>query len=308
MKKFLASASLLILAACGGQPAEEKRTPSPLTAGMSGTRAEIKQIIPGERRSYDFSVSTKKTLIGQSRVISLSHFEKPSLEIRLQDISLTFDDEGVATKLYRLYRAAFGRSPDVRGLGYWKHVLESTSVSIDQVALDFLSSKESQTLYGNALTNEDFVARLYQNVLGRAGDPAGITYWVSVLERGGSRSGVLLAIADSTENRVLTKDSVLSGVPFAEPNVAYLPVSNASGPAHVPLGINFTVDGASSTDANDDTLDYAWSITNRPALSSAAFIQPNSVKPTLSFDRPGTYQVTLWTSDRTGRSSSLQHS
>lgn len=303
MKKILASAFLLALSACGGHPVEEQHSSTLLASGsMSQKSAEVKQLVPGERRSYDLSVSKTKMLLGQSRVASLSHFEKSALEIRLQDISLTFDEEGAAAKLNRLYKAAFGRSPDVRGLGYWKNVLDSTSIPIEQVARDFLSSKESQSLYGSTLSNAEFVARIYQNVLSRAGDPSGIAYWVSVLERGESRAAVLLAVADSTENRVLTKDSIASGLPFAEPGVAYIPVSNAQGPAHVPIGIPFTVDGTTSTDANDDILGYAWSITNRPASSTATFAQPSNAKPTLSFDVPGTYHVTLWTSDRTGRS------
>lgn len=273
---------------------------------MSGTMlrnsAEIKHLVPGERRSYDITVSSTKTLLGQSRVASLANFERPSLEIRLQDISLTFDAEGSAGKLYRLYKAAFGRAPDVRGFGYWKNILDSTSVRIEQVAVEFLSSKESQTIYGSSLSNLDFVSRLYQNVLGRTGDPAGIAYWISVLERGGERSAVLLAIADSTENRILTKSNVANGIPFAEQNVAYIPVSNAQGPVNTPIGISFSVDGSASTDANDDVLDFAWSITNRPSLSSAAFSQPNIVRPMLALDVPGVYQVTLWTSDRTGKS------
>jgi Domain of unknown function (DUF4214)/PKD domain len=303
MKKILVSAFALILSACGGQSSDEQPSKALLaSSSMFGKSAEVKQIIPGERRSYNLSVSKTKTLIGVSRVASLAHFEKPSLEIRLQDISLTFDEEGEAGKLYRLYRAAFGRSPDVRGFGYWKNVLDSKTFSIDQVALDFLSSKESQTLYGNVLPNAEFVARIYQNVLGRTGDPAGIAYWITALERGESRSTVLLAIADSTENRVLTKDSISNGIPFAEPNVAYIPVSNAQGPTSVPVGIVFAVDGTQSTDANGDALDYAWSITSRPVSSTAAFAQPSIARPAISFDVPGTYQVTLWASDRAGRS------
>jgi hypothetical protein len=303
MKKILATAAILILTACGGQPAEENLAKLPLASGnMARDSAEVKQLIPGERRSYDITVSTTKTLIGRSRVTSLADFEKSSLEIRLQDISLTFDEDGAAAKLYRLYRAAFGRSPDVRGLGYWKDVLDSKGVLIDQVAVDFLASKESQEIYGVSISNADFVAKLYQNVLGRTGEPAGIVYWVGVLERGGSRSAVLLAIADSTENRVLTKASISNGMPFAEPNITYIPVSNAQGPTNVPVGIPFAVDGTTSTDANEDVLDFAWSITTRPGSSSATVSQPNIVKPKLSFDVPGAYQVTLWTSDRTGKS------
>ena len=269
---------------------------------MSRASSQVKQLVPGERRSYDFAVSKTKTLIGQSRVAFLTHFEYPTLEVRLQDISLSFDEEGSTAKIYRLYRAAFGRAPDVRGLGYWKNVLDTTSISIEQVALDFLASKESQTIYGDSLSNTAFVSRLYQNVLSRTGDPAGVAYWISVLERGGKRSAVLLAIADSMENRVLTNVAVSSGLPFAEENVAYIPVSNALGPVDVPIGIGFTVDGTQSIDANGDALDYAWSITNRPLSSTASFAQPAVVKPTLNFDVPGVYQVTLWTSDRTGKS------
>ena len=293
----------LVLSACGGPSAEDPPANSPLASHtMSGSSANVKQHIPGEKRSYNFTVSTTKYLIGHSRVASLPDFEKPALEVRLQDISLAFDQDGTTAILYRLYRAAFGRTPDVQGLGFWKSVLESGAVSIEQVAANFLGSKESQTIYGSFSSNADFISRLYKNVLGRTGDSDGTAFWTSALERGVSRSVVLLAMADSPENRALTRDSILRGVPFAEPGVAYIPVSNAQGPNNVPVGIEFSVDGAISTDANDDVLSYAWSITNRPALSSAVLTQPSIPKPKLYFDVPGTYQITLWTSDRTGTS------
>ena len=40
---------------------------------------------------------------------------------------------------------------------------------------------------------------LYQNVLGRAADAAGLATWTGVLAQGGSRAGVVLDFSESPE-------------------------------------------------------------------------------------------------------------
>lgn len=51
--------------------------------------------------------------------------------------------------------------------------------------------------------------------------------------------------------------------------------------------------GSASTDANRDTLTYAWHIASAPAGSSAQLTNASSVNPTLVAEVPGVYQVSL---------------
>ena len=81
----------------------------------------------------------------------------------------------------------------------------------------------------------------------------------------------------------------------APPNVA--PVANAGTPQTVSVTTVITLDGSGSSDANGDTLTYAWSLTTRPAASVAVLNNPTAVKPTLAPDVQGNYTATLVVND-----------
>ena len=100
----------------------------------------------------------------------------------------------------RLYFAYFGRTPDRSGLLHWvkKRRGGATLSSISQA---FAASSEFKTKYG-PLSNTQFVDRVYANVLGRAGDPSGRTYWIGQLnKKKKSRGQVMLNFSDGTEYR-----------------------------------------------------------------------------------------------------------
>jgi Domain of unknown function (DUF4214) len=102
---------------------------------------------------------------------------------------------------YRLYRAALGRTPDPAGQAFWSGQLASGATPT-QVAQDFVDSPEFQSAHAN-LTPADFVANLYLNVLGRAGDPGGVQFWTNVVQTAGQAT-VVAGFADSPENRIDT--------------------------------------------------------------------------------------------------------
>ena len=115
------------------------------------------------------------------------------------DATLAIDDRGTGGMAYRLYQAAFNRTPDVPGLGYQMNDMD-TVLDIFQVANNFLNSPEFQSKYGN-LSNEQFVRQLYQNVLHREGEPEGIAYHVNSLNNGVPRFAVLAQFSESPENQ-----------------------------------------------------------------------------------------------------------
>ncbi|HXP09981.1 MAG TPA: DUF4214 domain-containing protein, partial [Acidobacteriaceae bacterium] len=118
--------------------------------------------------------------------------------------SATAGDNDTA-EAYRLYQAAFNRTPDPVGLAYWSSTL-ATSASPTQVAESFINSAEFLADHGN-LSADDFVATLYQNVLHRAPDAEGYQYWTNALQGGASQGSVLLGFSDSLENRIQTADA-----------------------------------------------------------------------------------------------------
>ena len=96
----------------------------------------------------------------------------------------------------RLYLAAFDRVPDQPGLINWVNFLKANS--LQSVADTFTASQEFTNHYGSS-SDTDYVTQLYQNVLGRAPDPAGLANWTGLLASGTTRGQVLIGFSQSPE-------------------------------------------------------------------------------------------------------------
>ena len=128
---------------------------------------------------------------------ALIHIER----LQFTDKTLAFDLDGNAGQAYRLYQAAFDRVPDQGGLGYWINEIDR-GTGLSQAATGFINSAEFKALYGNNPSNSEFVTLIYDNVLHRAPDAGGYSYWMDQLSRGMTRENVLIGFSESTENKV----------------------------------------------------------------------------------------------------------
>jgi hypothetical protein len=109
-----------------------------------------------------------------------------------------FDPTGSAEDVDRLYQAALDRPADLGGLEFWTGEVDDAKVPLSAVAADFAASPEFMHTYGE-LTNSAFVQQLYENVLSRAADAAGLQAWDAALASGLSRGNVLLDFSQSPE-------------------------------------------------------------------------------------------------------------
>ena len=75
------------------------------------------------------------------------------------------------------------------------------------------------------------------------------------------------------------------------------PVANAGANQNVVTGSAVTLDGSTSSDANGDPLTYAWTLTSKPAGSTAALVGATSARPTFTADTAGTYVASLVVND-----------
>lgn len=89
-----------------------------------------------------------------------------------------------AQKIAGLYAAFFERAPDAAGLSYWEGQFTGNA-TVNTIAVQFAANPVFAATYGS-LTDVQFVNAVYQNVLGAAGDAAGVDYWVSQLKTGGA--------------------------------------------------------------------------------------------------------------------------
>lgn len=109
--------------------------------------------------------------------------------------------------LTRSYRAYFLRDPDQSGLNFWFSKVNA-GWSTARVSDFFAQSSEFTNRYG-ALTNDEFVNLIYDNVLGREGDQGGIDYWTDQLDRGAKTRGqVMTGYSESNEYKAATRNRV----------------------------------------------------------------------------------------------------
>lgn len=133
----------------------------------------------------------------------------------VNNLALDVDPSGHARQAYQMYKAAFDREPDARGLGYWIAQLDR-GATVTEIASGFTGTAEFQSLYGVDNNDERFLGLLYQHVLHREPDEQGFAYWRDELAEGGSRAEVLASFSESNENRAQVADLVSSGIPYQE--------------------------------------------------------------------------------------------
>lgn len=130
------------------------------------------------------------------------------------DKHIAFDVNGNAGDAYRLYQAAFDRTPDIGGLGYWMNVLDH-GTSLKTVAEGFVGSAEFASLYGANPTNRELVNHFYANVLHRTPDQGGFNFWVNVLDKHLDTLGnVLVGFSQSPENQAQVIGTISHGMEY----------------------------------------------------------------------------------------------
>jgi Ca2+-binding RTX toxin-like protein len=140
---------------------------------------------------------------------SLSGVER----LAFADGALALDVDGIAAQAYRVYTAAFDRAPDPGGLGFWIDRMDK-GVSLLDVATGFTRSDEFTAMYGASPSAENFLSKLYQNILHRTPDQGGYDFWVNAMHNGASEGLVLSLFSDSAENQAQVIGSIEHGIGY----------------------------------------------------------------------------------------------
>jgi hypothetical protein len=168
-------------------------------------------VYSGSRAGFKVAKSaTGFTVNGAQGSDTLAQVER----LAFSDVSVALDIDGIGGQAYRIYKAAFNRAPDGGGLGFWISAMDHGS-TLNAVAEGFVQSKEFHDLYGAAPTNREIVSKLYANILERAGETAGIDFWVGVLDaKNATVAEVLAGFSESNENKLKLVGVTENGVDY----------------------------------------------------------------------------------------------
>ena len=100
-----------------------------------------------------------------------------------------------------LYAAFFNRAPDAEGLSFWdgKASADSSLETFKELAAGFATHSMFSEIY-DSLSNQQFVEKIFINVLGSSGDTSGVEYWTGIINGGTSRSNMVAEFVVSALN------------------------------------------------------------------------------------------------------------
>ena len=113
------------------------------------------------------------------------------------------------------------------------------------------------------------------------------------------RVGICTSI---TRAGILATALFLAACPGGRSNSPPIADAGTDQTSGVLVGDAVVLDGSASSDADGDTLGYAWALTTVPPDSSAALADPSSDRPSFLADKPGTYVASLVVSDASSSS------
>ncbi|HQU42470.1 MAG: TIGR03118 family protein [Planctomycetia bacterium 21-64-5] len=115
---------------------------------------------------------------------------------------LTHSAEFYATNVIDpAYQTYLGRGADAAGVAYWTSQMQQ-GLTDQEIEANFIASPEFYAHAGG--TDAAWVNAMYQTVLGRPADSAGLNYWTNQLAGGASRSSVAMGFAASQEREAQT--------------------------------------------------------------------------------------------------------
>jgi hypothetical protein len=89
-------------------------------------------------------------------------------------------------------------------------------MSLVEMAARFVDSAEFKSLFGASVSSEQFLYKLYFNILDRTPDREGFLWWLNELTDATpiTWAEALARFADSPENRAQTEDSLSNGLTY----------------------------------------------------------------------------------------------
>jgi hypothetical protein len=198
-----------------GSSGDDVLQPGPATKVIDGGAGFDTVLLTGDQAFHTLTIGDGLVWI-ENRAQAAAPLQLRNIEqIRFERDASPFDAGGVSidqfdgmaeltpeamTTLTELYIAYFNRAPDAVGLFFWGNQM-ADGMSLTEIAGYFFDQPETRNLYGDVADLSGFVRSVYENVLGRAPDAAGLAFWRDVLEVGGSLAPdrFILALLDGAK-------------------------------------------------------------------------------------------------------------
>lgn len=179
------------------------------TAGYAGWMSDYKI----ERTATGLTVTALHSREGTDTLMNIDR-------VQFADkVLVPIDATGPGGEVFRLYRAAFDRSPDEAGLRFWTTQM-AKGVTIETIASQFVQSQEYHDRYGAAQPNADLVGKFYTHILHRPAEQSGLSFWTDILDRKAATTAqVLEAISESAEHVAISVQLIGKGLVFDLPPI-----------------------------------------------------------------------------------------
>ena len=128
-------------------------------------------------------------------------------------LALDVDAGETAGQAYRLYQAAFARTPDMPGVAYHMNDMEANGLVLWNIANNFLNSPEFKTQYGTNPSDDEYINALYSNVLSRDASTAEVDWYKNQFDTGAmDKQAALIGFSESPENVTLVGPQIETGI------------------------------------------------------------------------------------------------
>ena len=187
---------------------------------LDGGAGVDKAVFNGALANYKIDLAVNQAVVTDSQTArdgadALKNVERLSFS----DVSLALDigANQTAGSGYMLYKAAFNRTPDLGGLGFWIDKMDA-GTGYGAVAQNFVNSEEFQAAFGGSNPSVNtLVTKLYGNVLNRTPDAGGLAFWQDKLANGGwTTADVLGYFSTSGENVANVTPLIANGIQYQQ--------------------------------------------------------------------------------------------
>jgi hypothetical protein len=190
-KVILGSGNSTITTGSGVDTVEAGLGNSTITGG-SGDYAVVK--LAGNASNYNVTTQNGHAIVTNTATNKTTDISKIQYVQLDNGNALIFAKNSVEGQVANLYQTAFGRTAEAGGLDYWFDVAKA-GATLKQIASSFVNSTEFTTKYAG-FSDTAFIQALYQNTFNRAGEDAGIAFWVDAMAHGQTKADIVKSFAE----------------------------------------------------------------------------------------------------------------